>query len=639
MSEINIIELIEKNPITKLSPTYNSKFINKIKEYFDDFEKNLFASSFYCYLNYDKNRDFVIDLDHVWKFLGFTNKANSKILLENVFKENIDYKKSDDLIDPSIKQTNNGNKPQKKGRGGHNVKKIFLTIKCFKSMCLKAGTKKADEIHEYYMKLEDILQEIINEESNELKLQLILKDNALLLKDNEIIQNKILSEREKEVLREKTLLEQFTENMQCIYIGRIDNTSTIGEKLIKFGHSNNLRLRVEQHKKIYSNFLLLHVFKVSNKIAIEKCIKQHNLLKKYRRNILIENVNYTELLSMDKLTYEELETTILEIIKENEYNIENYNKLLDINKELHTQIYSLNDTITDLNKKLDDAQSQLKNYNPEISYAEKKFRKRTPFIQRNKYNLYIFECRENRYKCGMTREVDIKSVEDIYKATDPNGKMVYTQLVNSPFTEKIMSSILSERLVTLGNNMYEGSIDEIKLLFTIIRNIEEPLINMDLSLINVYELFNNMDKKYTNTLENIDKEEIDPEVPLVRKAKRAIDQINKDNGEIIASFESIQAAANHMGCSDVAIGIALRNHSKCKGYLWRYSGISSEDQYKDQPVIKVCCSTGEKQFFQNIAAAAVNCNISAPGLRNRILTKVHVNDHHWIFNRDTTHYT
>jgi hypothetical protein len=67
--------------------------------------------------------------------------------------------------------------------------------------------------------------------------------------------------------------------------------------------------------------------------------------------------------------------------------------------------------------------------------------------------------------------------------------------------------------------------------------------------------------------------------------------------------------------------------------------VEIKEQYKDQPVIKVCCTTGEKQFFQNIAAAAVNCNISAPGLRNRILTKVHVNDHHWIFNRDTTHYT
>jgi len=40
MSEINIIELIEKNPITKLSPTYNSKFINKIKEYFQLLRSN-----------------------------------------------------------------------------------------------------------------------------------------------------------------------------------------------------------------------------------------------------------------------------------------------------------------------------------------------------------------------------------------------------------------------------------------------------------------------------------------------------------------------------------------------------------------------------------------------------------------------
>ena len=85
MSEINIIELIEKNPITKLSPKYNCKFINKIKEYFDDFEKNLFASSFYCYLNYDKNLDFVIDLDDVWKFLDFSKKSNALNFFASIF--------------------------------------------------------------------------------------------------------------------------------------------------------------------------------------------------------------------------------------------------------------------------------------------------------------------------------------------------------------------------------------------------------------------------------------------------------------------------------------------------------------------------------------------------------------------------
>jgi hypothetical protein len=131
MSEINIIELIEKNPITKLSPTYNSKFINKIKEHFDDFEKNLFASSFYCYLNYDKNRDFVIDLDHVWKFLDFCKKCDAKNLLEKSFKENIDYKyiSKEDLLLNS--------QQQRKGRGGHNVKKIFLTSMCVAEMFMQ----------------------------------------------------------------------------------------------------------------------------------------------------------------------------------------------------------------------------------------------------------------------------------------------------------------------------------------------------------------------------------------------------------------------------------------------------------------------------------------------------------------------
>ena len=65
MQELNIVELIEKNPITKLSCTYNSKLLNKIKGNFTGFEQQLFISSFYCYLNYDKNIDFVVDLDHV----------------------------------------------------------------------------------------------------------------------------------------------------------------------------------------------------------------------------------------------------------------------------------------------------------------------------------------------------------------------------------------------------------------------------------------------------------------------------------------------------------------------------------------------------------------------------------------------
>ena len=42
----------------------------------------------------------------------------------------------------------------------------MLSIKTFKSLCLKAGTKKADEIHEYYIKLEDLIQEVSRRRSN-----------------------------------------------------------------------------------------------------------------------------------------------------------------------------------------------------------------------------------------------------------------------------------------------------------------------------------------------------------------------------------------------------------------------------------------------------------------------------------------
>ena len=185
MQELNIVELIEKNPISKLSQAYNNKLINKIKDNFTGFEQQLFVSSFYCYLNYDKNIDFVIDLDDIWKWLGFKQKIDSKRLLEKHFKLDVDYKNlALGLPKASSKQENNINDNIKKDEqwGGQNKVIILLTIKCFKSLCLKAQTKKAGEIHEYYMKMEDVLHQIVEEETDELRLQLEQKENIILEK-------------------------------------------------------------------------------------------------------------------------------------------------------------------------------------------------------------------------------------------------------------------------------------------------------------------------------------------------------------------------------------------------------------------------------------------------------------------------
>ena len=158
-SSLNIVELIENNPITRLSSTYQDKLLNKIKSSFTDNEQQLFVSSFYCYLNYNSKTDFVIDLDDVWKWLGFSQKYNAKHMLEKHFIIDTEYK----IFAPEPSGA------KKDARGGHNKETIMLTIRTFKLFCLKAGTKKAEQIHEYYIKLEETLQDVVNEESNETK--------------------------------------------------------------------------------------------------------------------------------------------------------------------------------------------------------------------------------------------------------------------------------------------------------------------------------------------------------------------------------------------------------------------------------------------------------------------------------------
>lgn len=55
---------------------------------------------------------------------------------------------------------------------GLNKEKITMNIKTFKKLCLKSNTKRADQIHDYFIKLEEILNDLICEETDELRLQL-----------------------------------------------------------------------------------------------------------------------------------------------------------------------------------------------------------------------------------------------------------------------------------------------------------------------------------------------------------------------------------------------------------------------------------------------------------------------------------
>ena len=326
--ELNIVELIEKNPITRLSQEYNGRLLTKIQESFTGFEQQLFVSSFYCYLNYDKNMDFIVDLDNVWNWLGFASKFVSLRTLEKHFKIDVDYKNLTALDAPKIKIN-----------GGQNKQTIMLTVRCFKSLCLKAQTKKASEIHEYYMKMEEVLHQVVEEETDELKQQLEQK-NAVIMEKESMINSVIQStNKEKQRAVEQAIIGQFPLNTECIYFGTIDNTNAENEKLIKFGHTNDLSTRVMDHRKKYQNFVLVAAFRVQNKVEIENLIKTYPKIKRNIRSIEVGGKNKTEIIAYDStnFTIERLKKHITDIIHSRTYSIDNFNRLMQRNEVLETE--------------------------------------------------------------------------------------------------------------------------------------------------------------------------------------------------------------------------------------------------------------------------------------------------------------
>jgi hypothetical protein len=310
---IDIVNLIESNPITKLNGNYQSKLVEKVQNKFNNYEQQMFLASFYCYLKHDNKNDFVIDLDNVWNWLGFNQKYNAKCALEKNFTINKDYK----IIAPEPSGAKN------KTKGGHNKEIIMLNIETFKKFCLKAGTKKADEIHDYYIKLENVLQEILIEEGNELKLQL---EDA----KNEIIQIEETHKTELDTKvqreREKILLREFKTICGMVYIIKV-KTHPDGTYVVKIGESRiGIQERYNDCKLKHGNVLLLDCFAVNKSKDFETFIHKHEYVRINQVNDLPGHEDERELFLIGKrLSYK----TLLNVINNNlkYFNNNDTNKL------------------------------------------------------------------------------------------------------------------------------------------------------------------------------------------------------------------------------------------------------------------------------------------------------------------------
>jgi hypothetical protein len=315
-ASLNIVNLIENNPIIKLSNTYNNKLLEKIKENFTETQQQLFISSFYCYLHYNQTTDFVIDLDNIWKWLGFNQKYAAKRILERHFIIEKDYKF---LLTQSGEQ-------DKEQHGGHNKQTILLNINTFKLFCIKTETKKASEIHEYFVKLEEILNQVIQEECIELKQQ--LEDNKQQLEDNKQNFDKKLIQQ-KTLQREQILLKDYGSSGSLIYIIKVKSYDT-GEYIVKIGESRyGIEQRYKEHQKNYEECILLDCFRVVKSKDFEKYLHHHDKIRPSRVKDLKDHEKEQELFHIGKeLSYKIVLNIIENNIKTfNEYSQKDFDRL------------------------------------------------------------------------------------------------------------------------------------------------------------------------------------------------------------------------------------------------------------------------------------------------------------------------
>ena len=278
---LDIVNLIDNNPLINLNRTYQSKFITKIKEKFTEPQQQIFAASFYAYLNYSKT-DFVIVFNDIWKWLGFERKEFCKRVLVKHFKQDVDYKIfTEELGEETILLQPEENKINQETRG-RKSEKILININTFKKLSLKSNTKKADEIHDYYIKLEETYQETMSEESHELRMQLEQKEQLLI--------EKVLENKDKQYELEQTQIELKKEqDKKNLLLNRRYHNAKKGDAVYyyvdgdnndKIGKSKGIANREYQYSGLSHSGKMIHIRHCLNCNLTEKVL--HHILDKYR---------------------------------------------------------------------------------------------------------------------------------------------------------------------------------------------------------------------------------------------------------------------------------------------------------------------------------------------------------------------
>jgi phage anti-repressor protein len=272
---VDFKELVNKN--TLLTEEFQFKILSKLQKTFTNDEEKWYTANFFMYLNYHAINDFVIDLNNVYELIGFASKGNAKRTLANNFIENENFKIL--LCVPA--------KRNEKQRGGQNEEKVMLNIDTFKNLCLMAKTKNGKKIREYYVKLENIFNDINKEQFTENQIKLIQ-----MQQEHQI---------DKQTERHNLLLNTMS-NKYVVYILKIF-TYENDDYVIKIGQTRNLKERLIEHNYIFKSIgkpVIMDVFEVLRQHDFEQFLLNNTDISNHKTKKLNGFENQMELVLIDK---------------------------------------------------------------------------------------------------------------------------------------------------------------------------------------------------------------------------------------------------------------------------------------------------------------------------------------------------
>lgn len=93
--------------------------------------------------------DYPVDFDEGWRWLGYATKQKAEKKLKQNFEEGSDY-----TLNQMVKRVEGNN-----GGGSTRYNQIMLTVDCFKSLGMMAGTEQGKLIRKYFIECEKVAKQ------------------------------------------------------------------------------------------------------------------------------------------------------------------------------------------------------------------------------------------------------------------------------------------------------------------------------------------------------------------------------------------------------------------------------------------------------------------------------------------------